>query len=291
MAGRALVLGGGGFTGIAWELGLVAGLRERGVDLSEADLILGTSAGSVVGSLVASEGDLESFYATLLTPAEGESAASLSRSVKLRFVLAMFGSRAPERVLRRIGRISLRASVVPEEERIQAIAAQMPIHDWPVRPLKITAIDAESGELRLFDRASGVPLVRAIAASCAVPGVWPPVTIEGRLYMDGGMRSPTNADLALGYARVIVIAPLSRRFGPLPGDFAHVQALRERAGVRVELITPDDASMKAMGPNMLDPGRRADAARAGRAQAAAVIDRIRATWSGLLAQPAEGRYG
>lgn len=276
-AGRAVVLGGGGFTGIAWELGLVAGLRGLGLDLGEADWLLGTSAGSVVGTLIVSRGNLETYYATQLQPAEGETAATLSRGNRLRYLLAMFGSRAPRRVLSRIGRIALRAQVEPEEERLAAIAAQMPVQDWPEGPLKITAVDAESGELRLFDRSSGVPLVHAVAASCAVPGIWPAVTIDGRRYMDGGMRSPTNADLAAGHDRIVVIAPLSRRFGPLPGDFAQVEGLRVSA--KVALITPDADAIRAIGPNMLDPARRAEAAQAGRVQAARILDQVRGVWS------------
>jgi NTE family protein len=136
-------------------------------------------------------------------------------------------------------------------------------------------VDVATGEFRVFDRDAGVPLVLAVAASCAVPGVWPPVTIEGRRYMDGGVRSGSNADLAAGYDRVVVLAPLVRAIGP--GVGAQVEALRKN-GSRAELVTPDPAALKAFGRNVLDPAKRADAARAGRTQSASAIDRVRSVW-------------
>ena len=71
---------------------------------------------------------------------------------------------------------------------------------------------ADNGEFVAFEKSSGVSLVDAVAASCAVPGVWPPVTINGRRYIDGGMRSAVNADLAAGYERVVVLAPINTAF-------------------------------------------------------------------------------
>jgi NTE family protein len=166
---------------------------------------------------------------------------------------------------------------VPEAERVAVIESRLPVHEWPERELRITAVDVETGEFRAFDRAAGVPLVLAVAASCAVPGVWPPVTIEGRRYMDGGVRSGANADLAAGYDRVVVLAPLPRGVGT--GAAAQVEALRARdATARAELVTPDRDALKAFGRNVLDPAKRAAAARAGLAQSASVIERVRSVW-------------
>ena len=154
------------------------------------------------------------------------------------------------------------------------IESRLPVREWPDRTLRVTAVDVATGEFRTFDRDAGVPLVRAVAASCAVPGVWPPVTIDGRRYMDGGIRSGANADLAAGYDRVVVLAPLPRGFGT--GAARQVEALR--AAARVELVSPDADALKAFGRNVLDPARRADAARAGLAQAASVVERVRSVW-------------
>ena len=106
----------------------------------------------------------------------------------------------------------------PEQERIDVIGSRLVSTEWPERPLVVTAVDTETGEFTTFDRDSGVPLVSAVAASCAVPGVYPPVTIDGRRYMDGGMRSAANADLAQGYDRLVVLAPIRGASGRWPAS-------------------------------------------------------------------------
>jgi len=273
MTRRALVLGGGGITGIAWEWGILAGLARAGVDLRTADLVVGTSAGSVVGAQVANGLSAEDRYEAQLAPADGELAATLGVGLILRMGLAMVGSRAGVR--QRIGRAALRASTGAESARVAVIESRLPVKEWPKdTTLSITSVDTATGELRVFD--GGVPLVSAVAASCAVPGVWPPVTIEGRRYMDGGVRSAANADLADGYDKVVVLAPIARGLGPMTGVATQVAALRATAAVA--LVTPDAAALKAFGRNVLDPARRAPAARAGLAQSDSVIDEVRAVW-------------
>lgn len=277
------MLGGGGITGIAWELGLLAGLAERGVVLSGADLITGTSAGSVVGAQIATGVDVEERYTAQLAPPDGEVAARFGRAAMVRLGLAMIGPAMigrgdARRVRSRIGSIALRTRTVPESERIAVIARRLPVREWPERALRVTAVDAHTGEFVVLDRDSGVSLVEAVAASCAVPGVWPPVTAGGRRFIDGGMRSTANADLAGGSARVVVLAPVTRGIGPLTGVAPQVAGLRA-AGARVALVSPDEAAVRAIGRNVLDPTRRAAAARAGRVQAAAVADEVTAVWA------------
>ena len=121
-----------------------------------------------------------------------------------------------------------------------------------------------------------VPLLQAVAASCAVPGVYPPVTIDGRRYVDGGMRSAANADLAEGYDRVVVLAPVPRGIGPLSSVDAQVTGMV----ARVAVVSPDAASRRAIGRNVLDPAARAGSARAGRAQGAAVAAEVAEAWQG-----------
>jgi NTE family protein len=278
MTRRALVLGGGGITGIAWEWGILAGLAEAGIALSDADLVVGTSAGSVVGAQVANGLDPAVRYEAQLAPPDGELAGAFGTGTMVRYGLAMLvGSHAPRKVRQRLGRLALRVDG-DESARVAVVDSRLPVKEWPSETaLRITAVDAETGEFRVFDRDSGVPLVRAVAASCAVPGVWPPVTIDGSRYMDGGMRSGTNADLAAGYDRVVVLAPLPRGVGPLTGAIAQVEELRREASV--SLVSPDAAALRAIGRNVLDPGKRAAAARAGLAQAASVADEVRAVWA------------
>lgn len=275
---RALVLGGGGITGIAWEWGVLAGLAAAGVKLGEADLVVGTSAGSVVGAQVANGLDPRERYEAQLAPPDREIGAALGPGLMLRFALTMVGSQMPQRVRQRIGRLAQQTRTdATEAERIAVIESRLPVKDWPTdRRLRITAVDTETGGFRAFDRDAGVPLVTAVAASCAVPGVWPPVTIDGRRYMDGGVRSGTNADLAAGYDRVVVLAPLPRGLGPVPGAAAQVEALRRES--KVALVTPDAAALKAFGRNVLDPAARAGAARAGLTQSGSLVDAVREVW-------------
>lgn len=276
----ALVLGGGGITGIAWEIGVLAGLAAAGTDLSGADLVVGTSAGSVVGAQLTSGAELQAMYERQLGPPVEEKAARMTRSNLAQYAWAMVRSRRNDvEFRRRIGALALaaeKAGATPsEQERLDVIGSRLVSSQWPERKLVITAVDAETGEFRTFDRDSGVPLLQAVAASCAVPGVYPPVTIDGRRYVDGGMRSAANADLAQGYDRLVVLAPIARGIGPLASVDAQVTGLVSRIAV----VSPDEGSRKAIGRNVLDPAARAPSAQAGRAQAATVAREVAEVWN------------
>jgi NTE family protein len=259
----ALVLGGGGITGIAWEVGVLAGLARAGVDLSGADLIIGTSAGSVVGTLVASGVELETMVAGQReTPVDGMPPIDIALAMQAFGVLA--DTTLDRREARaRVGALALAAEVGDEEEQVARFAAGMPQDDWPARRLVVTGVDALTGDPVAWDRGSGVPLVRAVTASCAVPCVFPPVTVNGRRYIDGGVRSGTNADLATGATEIVVIAPMAH-MSPLGAPRAELDALRETSSVT--LIGPDEPARTAIGQNVLDPGRRQAALDAGLAQ-------------------------
>lgn len=276
----ALVLGGGGLTGIGWETGILYGLARAGVDLFRADLVVGTSAGSVVGAQLAS-GLLtpQELYERQLGDTAGEAAARIGAGVIARYAVAMARSRDAAAYRRRVGAMALAADTTDEAERRAVLEARLVSHEWPERRLVVTAVDALSGELAAFERDGDAGLVEAVSASCAVPGVWPPVTIGGRRFVDGGVRSATNADLAAGYRRVVIIAPIAMGSGKVPAPSA--QAARLRAdGARVLLITPSPEARKTFGRNVLDPARRDPAARAGLAQAAAHVDAAREVWEG-----------
>jgi len=272
---RALVLGGGGVTGIAWEIGLVHGLARAGVDLSGADLLVGTSAGSVVAAQLASGVPLDELYAGQLRAPEGEIPARLGYGTVLRYFAAFALPGTAERKRARLGQAALRARTVSEAERRAVFQGRLAERGWPERPLRVTAVNAEDGSFAVFDRDSGAPFLDAVAASCAVPLVWPPVTIDGHRYMDGGMRSVANVDLAAGYQRVVVLAPVTNAFSRAGRPSAQLAALDARS----ILLSPDDAARKAIGRNVLDPARRAVAAEAGLAQGTAVADAVRTVWS------------
>lgn len=277
--GTALVLGGGGLTGVGWEAGMLYGLARAGVDLTRADLVVGTSAGSVVGAQLTSG---------LLTPRElyerqlgdpgGELPAKLGASLIGRYAVAMVRSRDAQSYRRRIGAFALAADTEPEAVRRKVLEARLVSHDWPARRLVVAAVDALTGELAAFERGSEAGLVDAVSASCAVPGVWPPVTVAGRRFIDGGIRSATNADLAAGYARVVILAPMATGAGLIPSPAAQAARLRE-AGAKVLLITPSAGARKVFGRNVLDPARRDPAARAGLEQAAVHVEQAREVWA------------
>lgn len=283
MARYALVLGGGGVTGIAWETGLIHGLREQGVDLTTADLLVGTSAGSVVGAQLATGLTPRALYARQTTPPDP--AIERAPVIDLSALMRAFADQPPAtgplspEVCARIGQLALAAPTEPEESRLTAISARLPIQEWSERQLLITTIDAADGRFVVWDKDSGVPLLLAVASSCAVPMIYPPITIDGRRYIDGGIRSGTNADLAAGYPLVIVIAPMAGTPATQAALDAEAAALRAE-GSRVEMIWPDDAALAAIGLNPLDPARRVASAEAGRAQADAHVGQLRTALAG-----------
>jgi NTE family protein len=277
----ALVLGGGGLAGIAWELGMLVGLQEAGSGVGDAELVVGTSAGSVVGTLVAAGVDLEDAYAAQLA----ETASEKSVEVDLEQLMtsaarAIAGTRDKQQRLAAVGRLALDASTVPEAERLAIITSRLPSSAWPERPLRLTAVDTASGARVVFDRDGHVGLVEAVASSCAVPGVWPPVTVGDRRYMDGGIYSILNADLAAGAERVLVLAPMAgQEHNPFGTTIAEEDAqLREAGASEVLVINADEESTASFGSNPLDPASRAPAARAGRRQAADCVDQVRGLW-------------
>jgi NTE family protein len=268
--GQALVLGGGGVAGIAWMTGLLAGLADAGQDVTGADLLIGTSAGAAVAAQVGSGLSLDALFARQVDPAL--QAREISVEVNMTEIAAEFaallaGATSAQDVQRRVGAYALAASTVSEADRLAAVGSRLPSPLWPARRLLLVAVDAETGETRVFDRDSGVDLVDAVAASCAVPGIWPPVTIGGRRYVDGGIRSSDNADLASGQARIVVLSPLGPDSPfPTPLPLRTVVAQLRSEGSAVTVIAPDEASVAAIGTNPLDPATRIPAAEAGRAQ-------------------------
>jgi NTE family protein len=297
MTKKALVLGGGGPVGVAWEFGLIAGLEQHGVRLADADLFIGTSAGSIVGAALA----LGRSPAELLltqhriadTPApRGTTDGAFDLAPLMQQFIKLYTSDAPPQQLRaEIGAFALEAKTAMSEDEWLAsfsLSESLGTGAWPERPYMCTAVDAKSGEFVTWSKDSGVPLVRAVASSCCVPGIFPPITINGRRYIDGGMKSATNADLAAGYERVVVVSVTSgmERASAFP-------ALAERARKRMDdelgaitaaggahvIIAPDEDSRAVMGVNLMDFKRRGEIADAGVAQGKREAGRLRDFWT------------
>ena len=284
-AAFSLVLGGGGTAAVGWELGVLRGLAAAGLDLARADAIVGTSAGAVVGCRLTAGAciDVESWAeaARNQRPVDVDFPALMRR-------LADLGSGAadPRSARRRIGEWALAAATGSGRERLAEIASLIGRTEWPDADLTVTAVDAWSGDLVTFTRHTGVPLVAAVAASCAVPGVWPPVQIRDRFFIDGAVRSAVNASVAAGSRAMLVLAPqagpggLDRELGRLSVD------------THVEAMTPDDDSLRAFGSNPLDPATGPASAAAGLRQgraAADVVARLLGQWPAGAVPGAEDR--
>jgi len=273
-SGQALVLAGGGIAGIAWETGILRGIADESPAaarlLMDSDVLVGTSAGSAVAAQIGTGGTLEMLFDRQVaeTSAEIDSGVDVDTITEL-FLAALQEpyEESPDKTrqqMRRIGAVAAGAATVPEAVRRQVIAQRLPSHDWPERALRITAIDIATGELVIFDRESGVGLVDAVAASCAVPGAWPPVTIVGRRYMDGGIASAVNLDVARDCDVAVVLSPAGV---DTPSPFG--AGLAAEVGVfpgPTFTVFADEDSLAAFGPNALDPRCRVASAVAGREQ-------------------------
>lgn len=265
---RALVLGGGGVGGIAWETGVLRGIADESPAVAAAllasDVLVGTSAGSTVAAQISSGCSLDELFARQVA----EDSAELAPGVGIDDITALFLAAMAEpdmlRKRQRIGAAALVAETVAEPVRREVIAHRLPSHSWPDRALRITAVDLDNGELVVLDRVSSAHLVDAVAASCAVPGAWPPVTIEGRRYMDGGIGSTINLAVADDCDAAVVLVPAGvsapSSFGAGPAD-----ELAAFGGAAVGVFA-DDESLAAFGSNPLDPRCRTASALAGRAQ-------------------------
>ena len=291
---RALVLGGGGATGNAWSIGVIAGLFEAGLDVTQADLVIGTSAGSTTAVQVTSTATpTELFAGTLTAPSPqrtslagpdggrarvGQAAATMDSTAAI-----IAAAADPADMRRRLGEAALELDATSDgsgSARWRAVvAARLPSQEWPERAVLITAVDASTGEPVVFDRSSGIALADAVAASCSSG---PAYRVGERRFIDGGYRrSAENADLAVGYGRVLVLSPFGGRTrAPLDWGMqlaAQVEELRA-GGSEVETIAPDSDPEHMFGANAVDLSLRPAAARAGRDQGILLAERLADFW-------------
>lgn len=306
---KALVMSGGGPVGLAWETGVVAGLSAKGFDLGSADFFLGTSAGASVCAQIALGRDfgplVERYGASAQQPpSEGaDAAASVSGATAQAAIPGQWGATGPmlrvgtmmsgalsdgltpEQARAVVGRYAIEAETVTEESFVNCFR-HLRGERWPAR-FACTAVDAETGEFVVWNAENPADLERAVASSSSVPGVFPPVAIDGRRYIDaGGVRSGTSADLASGHDLVLVVTlrdpnaptdgnPQLERSGQRLVDECK---LIEDAGGTVATLVPDASAVVAMGPNPHDSSVNPAAAAHGLRQGAAEADRLREFW-------------
>lgn len=277
------MLAGGGLAGIAWETGILRGIEDASAEtartLLESDVLLGTSAGSAVAAQLSCGLNLDDLYKRQIKGVSKE----INPNVDIEDITELFLNALSDpdattaQKLQRVGAVARSTATVSESVRRDVIAQRLPSHDWPDRDLRITAIDIGTGELVAFDQKSGVELVNAVAASCAVPGAWPPVTIGERRYMDGGVGSTMNLKLVADCDAVVVLVPSGKG---APSPFGRDPAVEVDAFAGRSLgVFADDESLNSFGPNPLDPACREPSARAGRAQGR----RVAAEIAGFLA--------
>jgi len=281
---RVLVLGSGGVTGAAWQLGVIEGLRASGAgwsfDGAAPGLVVGTSAGAWLGALLL-DGQSPAAIADAFA---GLPAAPALRPAALARLLAAQAAPDRTRAVARLGEWSRRRGTAAATAWQTTLAAPLLGRDWPAALLVVTC-DARTGAPVLLRATSGLPLHLAVAASCALPGVLPPVRVGERLLFDGGLRSPANLDLAGGGdsfqlaggpdSLVLALAPLT---GSLrPSRRPRVQARRLTApsrataahpAPRVVLIEPDLAARRAIGVDVMSAARWRTAFAAGVRQGA-----------------------
>lgn len=294
MSERALVLGGGGASGNAWVIGVIAGLLDAELDVTEADLIIGTSAGSTAAAQITSAPPTQLLADILFAVPQQRTGPIAADGGRVPFKPAMDHFERTSRIIggakdagdmrRRMGTAALEmdgsSDTATQSQWRATVSARLPSQHWAQRPMLITAVDAHTGEPVVFDRHSGVDMVDAVAASCAGGFAY---KIGDKQYIDGGYRADVNADLAAGYERVLIIPPLGGRTRkPLNWGLhlaAQVDELRV-LGSRVETIFPDSHSQNALGVgmNLMDLSTRRPSAQAGYNQGRIIAERLSEFW-------------
>lgn len=268
----ALVLGGGGVLGISWQVGVLAGLAREGVELGDAAVIVGTSAGATVAAQLATS-PLEDLYAAQVEQtAAPEPRIDVDLGAVLKSIDEIIANESDPEVARRaIGALALADDRVSEADRRSLIETRIGTDDWPLTDIRVVAIDARTGRMRVFDRTSGVGLVDAVAASSAIPVIWPAVTIGGDRYYDGGFRSVTNTDVAEGCDRIVVLEVMAR---PDMADVGETPSTSQ-----VLKLSPDQVTLDVLGRGVMDSRWRRVAAEAGYWQGVAMAPQVGHFWT------------
>ena len=283
---RALVLGGGGAVGVAWQAGLLTGLREAGVDVAGAEATVGTSAGALIGALLSSGRDVTDALTSLAALGQSIDPDALAAGDEAfhSAMRQMTLDTDPRHALAAIGRAAQQASTLPEDVYL-GLFGILDGTAWPAG-FRCTAIDADTGDLVVWDQGSGVPLPHAVSASCSIPQLFPVVTIKGRRYLDGGMLSHLNATAAPPTDILLVLSCHPLGFQGAGADnalaFSKATANAELALLRetrrLVALEPDFTDIEAPA-NLMDPDFAIQAFQIGKRQAEREAAAIQAAWN------------
>jgi NTE family protein len=284
MTNGALVLAGGGLAGIAWETGVLLGIQDVEPEaaariIGAPTTLIGTSAGSNVAAQISTGTPLQQLFERQLDEKTSEIFVEADfEAFMANMAAAQSEATSPDDARSRIGTIAKNTKTVAREVRRAVIEARLSGMVWSDRDLRITSVDADTGIPVVFDRESGVSLIDAVEASSAVPGIWPVVPLAGHRYIDGGVRTMANADLATGFDPVLVLIPQTER---TPSGFAiDPSELEPLAPSRVHVIYADAVALAAFGTNPLDPGVRGPSALVGRELGRSIASHIAGFWMG-----------
>jgi len=273
---RTLVLGGGGVWFVAWQTGYLRTLMKLGLDLGSAQRVVGTSAGSVMASVVTGR-RLSAFHTAISGLARAPQivaalapASSLTPSQDRALEMFRAATNAHPDTIREIGYAALAANTPSATALTRNITVLLAMRRWPSPALQITCVDTYSGERCVVGSDDDVPLARAVAASSAVPGIFPPQPIGDRRCMDGGVSgSGTHTDLVAGANRAIVISltdgtSTEDTWGTVePGGISRQFEALAASGTRVALRVPEGAIPE----DLMNPRDVPDALARGTAQA------------------------
>jgi NTE family protein len=283
MTRLGLALGGGGVVGVAWEVGVVAGLADAlGWDPAGVHVMVGTSAGSIVGTQLLRGRTVDELVAGQKGRAPGD--VPMPPELDLAALGEIFGTwtaadEMTPAIARSIGQRAATAATVAEDVYLGSLGSTLAGGNWPAGDLRVTGVSVETGERAVWTSSSGVPLARAVGASCSVPGMFPPVRIGDDSYVDGGVWSGSNADVLLGSG-----AEAAAFVGPLVGEtglgrvsglaLERERTLLARDGIPLLDIVPGER-FAAFGQDLMNPAHRAAAVDVGRADGEDAAPRLK----------------
>jgi NTE family protein len=281
-----LVMGGGGVVGIAWEIGVIEALAQEGaLDPGTARAIVGTSAGSVVGTQLAAGQAIDDLVAAQLAPPAavggGAAAPDMTAVMKIFGGFAVAEEMTTELALT-TGRLAMEAPTGSEDAWVGSFERLLGgIDAWPTdTDLRVVAMSCTKGERRVWTKADGVPVARAVASSCAVPGMFPTVSIDGDRYTDGGAWSPSNADLLAddGFDQVLFIGPIGGFLAGTPQVEREMDVVKAK-GATTGWILPGEG-FADLRVQLMNPAFRAQGLEVGRQDGKAAAQGVRDAMKG-----------